>query len=196
VNSLLVIACKTISVVSRRLGFGAGATWPGEIALKLSPRILNALSLQVGKGILLVAGTNGKTTTARMIQEIVASTGDTVVHNHSGANLVNGVVSALIQQANWNGKIRADWGVFEVDENSLPLVLADIQPEAVVLLNLFRDQLDRYGEVDIIAQKWQQALELLDSGIIILNADDPLIAHLGMQLKIPVVYFGNDDEKQ
>ncbi len=170
-----------------------------------------------------------------MIKTILEAQGLHVVHNASGANLLNGIVSACIQEASWDGKLHADYGVFEVDENTLPRVVAQLktqnsppkadQPLAeklkattqnvkftVVLLNLFRDQLDRYGEVDVVAEKWEKALDLLETRdrtktrsvetTLIMNADDPLIAFLGKVvgsrpgLEARVLYFGLDDTSQ
>ena len=202
---------KTLSKISTTLGLGAGATWPGEMALRFKPDILSSLLSGLKKGIIIVAGTNGKTTTALMTTTILEAQGYKVIHNASGANLENGIVSALINKANWQGKTDADWGVFEVDENSLPIVIKSIKSVKskviIVLLNLFRDQLDRYGEVDVIAQKWQKSLESLESlesldrktrniddVTIIANADDPLIAHLGMHAHLSVTYFGINDK--
>ncbi len=151
----------------------------------------------------MVAGTNGKTTTTLMIKKILEKEGFIVLHNDSGANLLNGIVSTFIQNAGWNGEIKADFGVFEVDENTLPSVIFNYpinqlsnKKLIVVILNLFRDQLDRYGEVDVIAEKWTKALEKLPKETkIILNADDPQIAFLGKNIKNAVSYFGLDDPK-
>jgi len=112
--NLAIFLGKIISFISKRLSFGAGATWPGEAALRINPHILSSFASQFRKGIILVAGTNGKTTTASMIKTILEAQGLSVVHNASGANLTNGIVSACIGQANWLGKIDADWGGFEV----------------------------------------------------------------------------------
>lgn len=191
-----VILGKCISRISSLLHFGAGATWPGEVALRMSPHILSNLSSSLTKGIILVAGTNGKTTTSLMISHILRSRNKKVILNSSGANLLNGVVSALIQHASWEGNIDADFGVFEIDENSLPIVLRYMKPKAIVLTNLFRDQLDRYGEVDTITEKWKKALAKLPAETtIILNSDDPQIAYLGKDVACNVIYFGIEEEK-
>lgn len=194
----IVWACKTLSWISRILRFGTGATWPGEVALRIDPHIFSSFASQFRKGIILVAGTNGKTTTALMIKTILEAQGLKVVYNASGANLENGIVSACIQSANWFGKIDADYGMFEIDENSLSQVLSDMRQETsknqklvIVLLNLFRDQLDRYGEVDVIAGKWEKALQATKATIVA-NADDPLVAHLGLQKK--AIFFGINDK--
>ena len=186
-----VIAGKKVSFLSRILGFGAGATWPGEIALSISPTILQSLTRQLRHGAILVAGTNGKTTTSLMLTTILHYEKLNIVHNGSGANLLNGLVSACVRTSTLSGRLEADWGVFEVDENSLPIILRFVKPKIIILLNLFRDQLDRYGEVDVIAEKWQLAIKSLTSETtLVLNADDPLVASLGEKTKADVVYFG------
>ncbi len=185
---IIIAKTRFLSRVITVLGLGAGATWPGEIALALRPHIASSLFKQLHKGVILVVGTNGKTTTSLMIAKMLENQGLSVVHNASGANLLNGVVSALIQQQ------YADWGVFEVDENSLPIVLTYVKSKAIVILNLFRDQLDRYGEVDVIVEKWEKAVKSLSrETTLILNSDDPGIAYLGTSAKGKVVYFGVND---
>jgi UDP-N-acetylmuramyl tripeptide synthase len=190
---MAVIAAKLVEAFIRLFRLGAGATWPGEIALRINPGIAKPLSSQIRKGIILIAGTNGKTTTALMLTKILKSRGERVVFNRSGANLLNGIVSSLVSSASWMGNVDADWGIFEVDENSLPEVLSHVKPRVVVLLNLFRDQLDRYGEVDVIVEKWEKALKkLAKDTTLVINADDPGIAHLGRR---GTAYFGLNDSK-
>lgn len=187
----IVSLTRLVGEISRLLNVGAGATWPGEIALILQPNIASILAKHLRKGIILIVGTNGKTTTSLMIKNILEQQGLSVVHNASGANLKNGIVSSLIQ------KSRADWGVFEVDENSLPLVLAQMTPKVLVLLNLFRDQLDRYGEVDVIVEKWQKAIAKLPKDTtVVLNSDDPGVAYLGRKVKGKTIYFGVNDKSE
>jgi len=182
---------KSVSWFSTTLRVGAGATWPGEVALTLSPDILKPLAIQFRHGVILVAGTNGKTTTALMMKTILHYEELKVISNNSGANLLNGLVSACVKQSSVSGEIFADWGVFEVDENSLPIILKYVTPKFIILLNLFRDQLDRYGEVDVIAEKWNKAVNLLgDDTTLICNADDPLIAFIGKQAGCEAEYFG------
>jgi lipid II isoglutaminyl synthase (glutamine-hydrolysing) len=186
-----IILGKCVSLFSTTFGIGAGATWSGEVALTLSPDILKPLAKQFRRGVILVAGTNGKTTTSLMIKTILHYENFKVIANDSGANLLNGVISACIKKASIAGTISADWGVFEVDENSLPIILQYVTPKFVVLLNLFRDQLDRYGEVDVIAEKWNKALKSLkDDTTSICNADDPLVASIGKKSGCDSVYFG------
>lgn len=191
---LLVFLGKTISFVSRLLNIGNGSTWPGEIALKVSPKILKDLANGIRKGIIVIAGTNGKTTTSKMLTAILSDNENTVIHNESGANLLNGIASSLLLAAGPEGKIKADYGVLEVDENTLPLLVKEITPKIVICLNLFRDQLDRYGEVDLIAEKWHNALKKLpETSHVVLNADDPQVADLSKNLKAKVSFFGLAD---
>ncbi|MDP3998098.1 MAG: Mur ligase family protein, partial [bacterium] len=184
----------------------AGSTWPGHLALENDRRILPWLVGQLKGGTILIAGTNGKTTTAKMVKTILQMANGKpaspagrwqmakVVHNEAGANLLNGIVSSLIMAADWKGKIRAEWGIFEVDEATLPLALKEFTPKVVVLMNLFRDQLDRYGEIDLIAKKWHNALlDLPKDTTVVLNGDDPQIAFLGKNLKAKIFYFGLND---
>jgi UDP-N-acetylmuramyl tripeptide synthase len=184
---------KLVSLLSTTFRFGAGATWPGEIALRIHPRILRILSSEA-RHVILVAGTNGKTTTVKMIETILARNGKTVCRNASGANLDNGIVSALLADMKWNQHFRAAYFIFEVDEATLPNVLKDLTPEIIVLTNLFRDQLDRYGEVDTIAEKWLVALGGVERQTdVIVNSDDPHLAFIGSNIFAKVRYFGLED---
>lgn len=186
---MLILLCKIISKVSLKLNIGNGSTWPGHIALKINPKIIKDLESKLKFGSIVIAGTNGKTTTSKLIREVL-ETKYKVVHNDSGANLLNGITSALINNNN------KDIGVFEVDENTLPGLIDAFTPKIIVILNLFRDQLDRYGEVDAISQKWKKALEKLPkTATIFLNADDPQVAYLGLNLKAKVVYFGLENKE-
>ncbi len=140
--------------------------------------------------IVLTAGTNGKTTTGKLIRTILEENGNKVFHNEAGANLLNGIASSLIKNSNPIGSIKFDYVIFEVDENTLPLSLENLKPRVLIILNLFRDQLDRYGEVNIIADKWRESLGKIDvKTSLIFNADDPKIAFLGSALKNKPRYF-------
>lgn len=177
-----------------RLGkLGNGSTWPGHIALRFDKYFVkDILSKNPHLKIILVAGTNGKTTTAQMIHHILEKSGKKVFQNKSGANLLNGIASTLIRHAVVSGKISYDYAIFEVDENALNRVLSQITPECIVFLNLFRDQLDRYGELNTIQTNWEKSLEKIHKNpgtTIILNADDPRIAYLGKKGQ-DVLYFG------
>ena len=188
---LAVGVAKTVTGVVRSLRLGAASVLPGEIARRLHPHLLPLLFEQVSQGVILVVGTNGKTTTSLLLKQILSDCGFKIIHNSSGANLINGLITALLSSADITGRISADYAILEVDENILPLVLKDCQPKYILALNLFRDQLDRYGEVDTIAQRWVQAVAPLpEDTTIVLNADDPTLSSLGQQLSQKVLYFG------
>lgn len=190
------LLAKAVAFLSRFFGFGAGVTWPGEITLLLDNSIIQKLSKSIKKDIIIVAGTNGKTTTSSMIRHILVKNSQKVILNRTGANLRNGVAGTLILNTDFFGKINADYAIFEVDEATLPLLLTEVKPRIIILLNLFRDQLDRYGEVDTIARKWLSALkDLSTKTVLIANADDPLIAFIGNKFKGKVLYFGLDDKR-
>ena len=188
---LAVGVAKTVTGVVRWLRLGAASVLPGEISRRLHPRLLPLLFEQVSQGVILVVGTNGKTTTSLLLKQILSDKGFKVVHNSSGANLINGLITALLNSTNLTGKLTADYAILEVDENILPILLKDCQPKYILALNLFRDQLDRYGEVDTIAQRWNSAIAPLPQDTtIVLNADDPTLSSLGQQLRQKVLYFG------
>lgn len=188
---LAVGVAKTVTGLVRSLGLGAASVLPGEISRRLHSRLLPLLFEQVSQGVILVVGTNGKTTTSLLLKQILSDRGFEVVHNSSGANLINGLITALLNSTDMTGKLSADYAILEVDENILPLLLKDCQPKYILALNLFRDQLDRYGEVDTIAQRWGKAIAPLPSDTtIVLNADDPTLSSLGQRLKQNVLYFG------
>lgn len=157
----ITILVKLISFVSEALHLGSGNTWPGYIGLKLYPDILSMLNssfFKFSKGIVLISGTNGKTTTAKLITHVLTKKGFKIVTNASGANILNGIVSTLLLNTNIWGKLNTDYGVFEVDEFTLPNILKYLKPNILVLHSLSRDQLDRYGEVDTILNKWKESL--------------------------------------
>ena len=192
-----VAAARLAGRASRLLGRGGGTSLPGLVLRTVAPAALPHLAGQFARGSVLVAGTNGKTTTARMIAGIAAAGGLRLVHNSAGANLLRGVASALVAVASPTGDLprdRYDMGLFEVDEAALPAIAAAVRPRIVLAMNLFRDQLDRYGELDSIATTWARALADLPVGAhVLLNADDPLMAWLGQDLPCHVTYYGIED---
>ena len=176
--------------VSRRLGRGGGTTLPGVVARFVEPGVATGLGARLPEGAIVVSGTNGKTTTTRILSTMLAASGRRVVHNRAGANLMSGVTTALLEQ-------RGDIGLFEVDEATIPAAVRELRPRLVLCLNLFRDQLDRYGELNTLAAKWANALaELPAEATALLNADDPLMANLGASLPCRVAYFGLDSADQ
>jgi UDP-N-acetylmuramyl tripeptide synthase len=193
---IAVFAAKTITSTIRTLKLGAASVLPGTIGKRIHPHILALLSQQIKYGVIIVAGTNGKTTTSLLLRSILEKDGWKVVHNEAGANLVNGLITTLLDRTSLTGKLKADYGILEVDENVIPIVLPQIAPKYILTLNLFRDQLDRYGEVDTISYKWGKAIAPLAADTtLIVNGDDPSLAYLGQQMEraeIPkqVKYFG------
>jgi len=187
--SLLVIwIAKLSAALSKRLGRGEASALPGLVAERLHSNILEHFGRQLSQGSVLVTGTNGKTTTTRMIAAALSSDEQTLLVNRSGSNLSRSLVSSFILASDWRGRVSADMAVFEVDEAAFPEVFEALKPKAVVILNLFRDQLDRYGELNTLASKLQQALKGTKAKVV-LNADDPLIAWLGHDLP-NATYFG------
>lgn len=188
---------QLVSKVSRKLNLGNGSTWPGHLALLIKPTIVVDILKKSQTEVILVVGTNGKTTTATMLTTILRENGKKVIQNTSGANLLNGVASTILLNTNPTGKLSADYAVFEVDENNVPIVLEHVTPKIIIALDLFRDQLDRYGELDSIAKKWNTAFQnLSNQTTLILNADDPLIAYLAKDVKAKVAYFGLSDKEK
>jgi UDP-N-acetylmuramyl tripeptide synthase len=184
-------ATGALSRISRR---GGGTTLPGDVARMIDPRVLTKLAQDLTHGSILITGTNGKTTTARLVTWLLEGAGHKVVSNRAGANLIFGATAAALDKAGPDGKLRADWGVFEIDEASIPTAVEEIKPKAVLVLNLFRDQLDRYGELESIAKKIELALTALpENSTAILNADDPRVAEIGLGLPKPPLWYGLDD---
>ncbi|AKG21168.1 Mur ligase family protein [Calothrix sp. 336/3] len=188
---LAVAIAKGVTFMVRSLRLGAASVLPGAIARRIEPRMLQLLSQQPKNGVILIAGTNGKTTTALLLRTILENQGYRVAHNATGANLENGLVTALLESTDVLGNLDVDYSILEVDENIIPKVLAPIQPQIILCLNLFRDQLDRYGEVDSISKRWTKVIATLpQETVVIPNADDPTLSYLGQQLSQRVVFFG------
>ncbi|MGZ6142732.1 MAG: MurT ligase domain-containing protein [Myxococcales bacterium] len=189
-----VWAGKATGALSRVSGRGGGTTLPGDVARAIDPRVLSKLSQDLNQGSIVITGTNGKTTTARLLSWLLEGAGHRVVANRSGANLIFGVTAAALDRADATGNLRADWGVFEIDEASLPKAVAELQPRVTLVMNLFRDQLDRYGELESIALKIESALAALpEHARAILNADDPRVAEIGLGLPSAPLWYGLDD---
>jgi lipid II isoglutaminyl synthase (glutamine-hydrolysing) len=189
-----IAAARAIGAASRASGRGGGTTLPGRVLLRLEPEAIARLGAGLDRGTTIVSATNGKTTTAGMIAAVLAADGRRPVHNRAGSNMTWGVATALLEQ-------RGHEGLFEVDEAWLPRVSAQLDPTMIVLGNLFRDQLDRYGEMEALADEWAKTVaERAGRTALVLNADDPLIADLGRDSderpREGVVYFGIEDASQ
>jgi UDP-N-acetylmuramyl tripeptide synthase len=190
---------------------GGGTSVPGKVLMRVAPRAIEVLGARLPQGSVLISATNGKTTTAAMAAQIFEHAGVRLVHNRAGANMAGGIATTLLSSARPHGGIDGQLGLFEVDELWLAPLVAQLHPRAVLLGNLFRDQLDRYGELDAIAESWDRALRegpapapgsgsAQQSGrrastqpSLVLNADDPLVADLGRD-RSGVLYFGVEDD--
>jgi lipid II isoglutaminyl synthase (glutamine-hydrolysing) len=191
--SAAILAARAARLASRTLRTGGGSTVPGVVARRVDPEALTKLSRRLRLGSAAITGTNGKTTTTRMISKILQTAGVRAVNNSTGANLVTGVTAALISDSDLAGRPAAEMGLFEVDEASVPKVAAEAELEILAVLNLFRDQLDRYGELAYTGKVIASAFSALPhGGAVVLNADDPLVASLGRSTGSPA-YFGVDE---
>ncbi|HEY8501903.1 MAG TPA: Mur ligase family protein, partial [Solirubrobacterales bacterium] len=189
-----VALSRALGAASRASGRGGGTTLPGRVLLRLEPEAIARLGSGLDRGTTIVSATNGKTTTAGMIAAVLEADGRSPVHNRAGSNMTWGVATALLEQ-------RGHEGLFEVDEAWLPRVAQQLDPSLIVLGNLFRDQLDRYGEMEALADEWAKTVaERAGSVGFALNADDPLIADLGRDpeggRREGITYFGIEDPSQ
>jgi UDP-N-acetylmuramyl tripeptide synthase len=187
-----IAAARAVGGLARRVGRGGGTSLPGKVLMRLDPRSIEQLAQRLPEGCAVISATNGKTTTAAMSASVLQQADVKVVHNRAGANMAGGVASTLLQAARPRGRIDGRLGLFELDEFWLDRVAPMLRPRAILLENLFRDQLDRYGELESIADKWALvAKQLSPPARLVLNADDPLVADLGRERD--AVYFGVED---
>ena len=207
--TVAVGSARLVRRASRLLRRGGGSTYPGLLARRIAPHSLAILASRLSQGAIVVAGTNGKTTASRMLAAILRRAGLSPLHNREGANLLSGVTTTLVTAATLSGRPRGDIGLFEVDEASLPAVVNELRPRVALLLNLFRDQLDRYGELDHLAALWQASMAHVPeaptstrplggdepapaSPTLVINADDPGLAALGTTAH-QVLWYGIED---
>jgi UDP-N-acetylmuramyl tripeptide synthase len=189
-----LVAARAVGALARRAGRGGGTSLPGKVLIRLEPEAISELSSRLPRGSVIVSATNGKTTTTAMIASVLERAGVTIVHNRAGANMAGGVASSLLAASRAGGRIDGELGLFEVDEFWLAALTEQLGPRAILLSNLFRDQLDRYGELETIADRWASVLAGPARGArLVLNADDPLIADLGRDHP-GVTYFGIEDD--
>jgi len=184
-----IAAARAVGGLSRLVGAGGGTTVPGKVLSSIDPELLDRLAARLPMGSALVSATNGKTTTAAMVAKII-SPRIRLAHNASGANLRSGVTSALLSARD------AELGLFEVDEAALPEIARRVRPRAICLGNLFRDQLDRYGELEHVAERWRGVVRALEPDAkLVVNGDDPQVGDLSRERPGSLV-FGLDDPRQ
>ena len=185
---LETIAARAVGRLSRAAGRGGGTTIPGKLLWKIDPSAVDALAAGLPHGVALVSATNGKTTTTAMAARILGAS-EPLAWNRAGANLLSGIASALVSADG------ARLGLFEVDEAALPEAIARTRPRTVSLGNLFRDQLDRYGELEIVAERWREAVRgLPEETTLVVNADDPVVGDLA-EGRRQVLRYGLDDAR-
>lgn len=181
--------CKILILIGKLTG-KKGSSTPGKFALKICPNMLRILSKKVFKQTVCVLGTNGKTTTNNMIDMIIKYSGSKTVCNTVGANMLHGVATAFANSANVFGKLNADYAVIEIDEASAKIVFNHIEPDIIVITNLFRDQLDRYGEIDITIEHLKKAITMAPKAKLVLNIDDPLCYYFSTIKENPFTTYG------
>jgi lipid II isoglutaminyl synthase (glutamine-hydrolysing) len=185
---LETVAARGVGALSRAAGRGGGTTLPGKLLWKLDPGAVDALAARLPLGVALVSATNGKTTTTAMAARILGGE-RRLAWNQAGANLLSGIASALVSAR------KAELGLLEVDEGALFEAAARMRPRVVALSNLFRDQLDRYGELELVAERWRQAVDgLPDATTLVVNADDPVVSSLADE-RTHALRFGLDDPR-
>jgi UDP-N-acetylmuramyl tripeptide synthase len=168
-----------------------GTNFPGRIALKIYPTLLQELGENTYKDTFIITGTNGKTTTTNMVAAIFKKNGSSYVHNQAGANMLPGITTAFIQQTDFTGRKRFDYALLETDEANVPLLIAQIKPRLILITNFFRDQLDRYGELDTTIRLIRNAVQGTDIELL-LNADDPLQVGFQNHEGLKYWYYGFD----
>ncbi len=186
---MAIWSAKAAGFACRKMG-RQGVTWAGKIALKIYPPVLQELAAEVRKKTFVVCGTNGKTTTNNMLCAALEAEGQKVVCNHTGSNMLNGVVAAYVLAAGLDGHIDADYACIEADEASTRYIFPAVKPDYMVMTNLFRDQLDRYGEIDITMNILEEMIRSVPEMTVVVNGDDALSAYLAMDSGNPWVAYG------
>lgn len=189
--ALALGAGKAVGTASRVLRLGGGTSFPGAVARRMDPRVLQKVVAATDARKVIVTGSNGKTTTCRMLAALARASGLRVTQNRTGSNLLQGVISTAVQGIDLRGRLDAQLLLLEVDEATVRLVTPDLQPETVLVTNIFRDQLDRFGELYSIAKGLEAVIDTLPaSATVVLNGDDPLVASLAPRAAARRVYFG------
>lgn len=190
---LSILVTKFLILVGKLMGKKSSSA-PGKYAMKLCPDALKMLSSQVSYEIICVLGTNGKTTTNNMIDSILSHNKFKTVCNRVGANMLDGVATAFLEKANLFGKLKADYAVLEIDEASAKLVFDHFSPDIIVVTNLFRDQMDRYGEIEQTLAQLKMAIDKAPDALLVLNADDPMSSYFTKATGNRAVTFGITEE--
>ena len=190
IRRLLAIWSARLIKTACQLTGRQGVTLAGKIALSIYPPILKELAGEVKKEIFVVCGTNGKTTTNNLLASVLEGNGYRVVCNHTGSNMLNGVASAFVLAAGLSGHLKADYACIEIDEASTVRVFPHFRPDYMILTNLFRDQLDRYGEIDITMDLLSKAMKMAPEMKVLVNGDDSLSTYLALENENPHYTFG------
>ena len=189
--ALAISAGKLAGASGRFFRIGGGTSLPGMIARRIDPNILKSVVGASTAEKIVITGSNGKTTTARMTATIADYAGQRVSHNRTGSNMLQGVTSVAVNFADMFGRLDSDVLLFEIDEGTIPLAVPEIQPDVVLITNIFRDQLDRYGELYSVAKALDKMLESLpETSTILLNGNDPQVANFGQNAKAQRLFFG------
>ena len=184
---LSCLVCRIVTFVLHKLGRGA-TSMPGKVALKVKRNVLKDLSKNTK--VIVVTGTNGKTTSCRILEEGLKKAGKSYFINKSGANLITGVTASFIMNSTVTGKCKKDYAIIECDENAFKEVSRYIHCDVILVTNVFRDQLDRYGEIDITMNILKEVMQSAPKMKVIVNGDDALSAYLAMESGNPYVTYG------
>ncbi len=191
IRKIAAILTGKVLIALSQIAGNQGTNFPGRIALRIYPHLLKELGENTHKDVFIITGTNGKTTTTNMIARIFQENGSSYVHNEAGANMVAGITTAFIQQTNLTGRKPFDYAILETDEANVPLLIDQIKPRLILITNFFRDQLDRYGELDTTIKVIKTAVQGTHIELL-LNADDPLQATFQNQPGLKYWYYGFD----
>ncbi|MGN0400052.1 MAG: MurT ligase domain-containing protein [Blautia sp.] len=194
IRRLIAVWSGRFIKIACRITGKQGVTLAGKVALSIYPPILKELASEVRKDIFIVCGTNGKTTTNNLLADFIASNGNKVVCNRTGSNMLNGVASAFVLSAGLNGHLNADYACIEIDEASTVRVLPHFKPDYMILTNLFRDQLDRYGEIDITMDLLSRAMKMAPDMKLLVNGDDSLSTYLATENSNPYTAYGISEQ--
>jgi lipid II isoglutaminyl synthase (glutamine-hydrolysing) len=193
--TLALAGGKAAATAARVLGAGGGTSFPGIVARRIDPRVLEKAAAASDARKVIVTGSNGKTTTCRMLAALAHADGLRVAQNRSGSNLLQGVTSAAVRETDLWGRMDTQLLLLEVDEATVRLVAPELRPDTFLVTNIFRDQLDRFGELYSMAGKLEAVIEALPaSATVVLNGDDPLVASLGPGAPARRLYFGIRDD--